>query len=123
MMPLIASIAQDSFLRRLGRNDPALRWTPTKNASVHIGTKAQGLRGTTQLPGHTIHCPASRPTTNMVVVPLTENHSGQVYLALAVRLATPEGCSAGRLCLTHTGFRLAGQRGVGLLVSIAVVVI
>ena len=64
--------------------------------------------------------PASRPTTIMVAVRVTGNHSGEVYLALAVRLATPEGCSAGRLCLTHTRFRLAGQRGVGLLVSIAV---
>ena len=66
-------------------------------------------------------CPASQPTPIRVAVRLTENHSGQVYLAVAVRLATPEGCSAARLCLTHTGFRLAGQRGVGLLVSIAVV--
>ena len=56
----------------------------------------------------------------MVAVPLTENHSGQIYLACAVRLATPEGCSAARLCLTRTKLRLAGQRGVGLLVSIVV---
>lgn len=44
-------------------------------------------------------------------------------LGMAIRLATPEGCSAARLCLTHTGFRLAGQHAVGLLVSIAVVAI